>query len=175
MIPEKIPDGTYIAVYRCVFTAESALTLAFRYSADNRAQLFLDGERISDGPERGAPEYWYYQNASITVNAGKHVLTARVICLDPDVKKRQCAYAQMTVRHGFWIDEPSGLLRNWDCQVAGGIVFEIPFPDWGAFPRVTFTSSSESLLYSSDSTGFSSSTILIAPRHSLPSTRRIEM
>ena len=140
MIPEKVPDETYIAVYRCVFTADQTRTLTFRYSADNRAQLFLDGERISDGPERGTPEYWYYQNVSITVSAGKHVLTARVICLDPDVKKRQCAYAQMTVRHGFWIDEPSGLLRDWDCQVAGGIGFEIPFPDWGAFPRMKVNS-----------------------------------
>ncbi len=136
MIPEKIPDGTYIAVFRCVFEAGNSLTLAFRYSADNRAQLFLDGERISDGPERGAPEYWYYQNVRIPVNAGKHVLTARVICLDPDIRKRRCAYAQMTVRHGFWIDDPSGLLRNWDCRVADGIGFEIPFPDWGTFPRV---------------------------------------
>jgi len=140
MIPENIPDGTYIAVYRCVFTADQTRTLTFRYSADNRAQLFLDGERISDGPERGTPEYWYYRDVSITVSAGKHVLAARVICLDPDVKIRQCAYAQMTVRHGFWIDEPSGLLGNWDCQVAGGIVFEIPFPDWGTFPRVKVNS-----------------------------------
>lgn len=140
MIPAQVPDGTYIAVYRCVFTADLAQTLAFRYSADNRAQLFLDGERISDGPERGAAQYWYYQNVSLPVGPGKHVLTARVICLESDIKKRQCAYAQMTVRHGFWIDEPAGLLQNWDCQVAEGIGFEIPFPDWGAFPRVKVSS-----------------------------------
>ena len=140
MIPAQVPDGTYIAVYRCVFTADQARTLAFRYSADNRAQLFLDGERISDGPERGVAQYWYYQKVSLPVGPGKHVLTARVICLEPDIKKRRCAYAQMTVRHGFWIDEPSGLLRNWDCRVAEGLGFEIPFPDWGAFPRVKVNS-----------------------------------
>ncbi|MBR4664936.1 MAG: hypothetical protein IKO93_13775, partial [Lentisphaeria bacterium] len=107
MIPAQVPDGTYLAVYRCIFTADQALTLAFRFSADNRAQLFLDGERISDGPERGAAQYWYYQDVSVPVGPGKHVLTARVICLEPDIKKRRCAYAQMTVRHGFWIDEPA--------------------------------------------------------------------
>lgn len=140
MIPTVSPDGTYIAVYRCIFTAEQTRTLAFRFSADNRAQLFLDGERISDGPERGAAQYWYCQNVSLPVGPGKHVLTARVICLEPDIKKRRCAYAQMTVRHGFWIDEPAGLLRNWDCQVAEGIGFETPFPDWGTFPRVKVSS-----------------------------------
>ena len=155
MIPAQVPDGTYIAVYRCVFTADQARTLAFRYSADNRAQLFLDGERISDGPERGAAQYWYYQKVSLPVGPGKHVLTARVICLEPDIKKRRCAYAQMTVRHGFWIDEPAGLLRNWDCQVAEGIGFEIPFPDWGTFPRVKVSSAFDPKILMGEGGGWS--------------------
>ena len=136
MIPAVSPEGTFIAVFRCRFETDTGRELTFRFSADNRAQLFLDGERLTDGPERGAAQYWYYQNAAMTVAAGRHVLTARVVCLEPDIRKRQCAYAQMSVRHGFHLEDSSGLLRDWDCQIEDGCTFGIPFPDWGSFPRV---------------------------------------
>jgi len=138
MIPAVSPAGTYMAVFRCRFETETESTLSFRFSADNRAQLFLDGERLTDGPERGAAQYWYYQNVAAQVAAGRHVLTARVMCLEPDLKKRQCAYAQMSIRHGFFLEESAGtaLLRDWDCQIEDGCTYEVPFPDWGTFPRV---------------------------------------
>ncbi|MBQ7206495.1 MAG: hypothetical protein IJS01_01725 [Lentisphaeria bacterium] len=136
MAPADPPEETYIAVFRCLFSAAEALELKFDFSADNRAQLYLDGRRIADGPERGAPERWYAACVSQNVPAGEHVLTARVMCLDPEIRRRRCAYAQMTVRRGFFIDDASGLLSDWMCQIETGCRFETPFPDWGSFPRV---------------------------------------
>ena len=139
MRPAVSPAGNYIAVYRCCFETAAAADLSFRYSADNRAQLFLDGRRIADGPERGTPEYWYAGDVSLKLAPGKHILTARVFCLDPEISRRQCAYAQMTVAHGFFIEERSGLLSIWQVQIEEGCIFSNPFPDWGTFPRVRVT------------------------------------
>lgn len=148
MIPANVPEQTYVTVYRCCFEVFEAQTLEFKFSADNHAQLFLDGQWIINGPERGAAEYWYYQNCKVQLTAGKHILTARVICAKPlDVRERKYAYAQMSVSHGFYIDEPSGLLKNWEYQIENISEFEIPFPDWGAFPRVHLTPDYNSDIY----------------------------
>lgn len=137
MIPAAPPSGTYMVVFRCRFEVGSESPLSFRFSADNRAQIFLDGERLTDGPERGAAQYWYYQNAAARISVGRHVLTARVICLDPDLKTRGYAYGQMGIRHGFFLEETgTALLREWDCQIEDGCTYESPFPDWGTFPRI---------------------------------------
>ena len=133
-LPE-VPETPYIAVFRCRFATAEKMTLPFTFSADERCQLFLDGQRIIDGPERGATRRWYMQNCSLDLAPGEHVLCARVIAFG----FHQWAYAQLSVRHGFWIDEPQGILKNWDCQIESGCTFETPFPDWGAFPRVHLT------------------------------------
>ena len=56
--PPDMAEGPYITVYRSIFTVENDCTVSFDFSADERAQIFLDGKRLIDGPERGAPEYW---------------------------------------------------------------------------------------------------------------------
>lgn len=49
MSPAETLNEPYIAVYRCRFTLEAEEILSFRFSADERAQIFLDGRRIADG------------------------------------------------------------------------------------------------------------------------------
>ncbi|MBO7327994.1 MAG: hypothetical protein J6W00_04400 [Lentisphaeria bacterium] len=134
--PPEIPGGPYITVYRSIFTVENDRTVSFDFSADERAQIFLDGKRLIDGPERGAPEYWYLQNVSFPALKGSHILTVRVLSLG----FHNWSYGQLSVRHGFWIDEKSDILGNWECQLESGCTFETPFPDWGTFPRVHLTS-----------------------------------
>lgn len=135
MKPADEPVNSYIAVYRCRFSLREAADISFRYSADEKAQLFLDGKRIQEGPERGAREYWYYQEGLIKACPGEHVLTVRVICFG----FQKWAYAQHSIRHGFFIEEKSGILKDWDCQIESGCSFEAGFPDWGVFPRIHLT------------------------------------
>ena len=123
-------DENTIVVFRCRFRLNVRKRIVFRYSADERAMLFLDGERIGSGPETGTAEYWYFQNAEFDAGAGPHVLTARVLMFG-----RERMSCQMTVRHGFFVDDPSGLLRDWDCRIVSGCRFFPPFPDWGSNPR----------------------------------------
>ena len=70
--PPVLPEGPHITVYRCCFTLKEAQTVSFEFSADERAMFFLDGQRIMEGPERGAPQRWYKQNCSFTADAGNH-------------------------------------------------------------------------------------------------------
>ena len=129
------PDRAYIADFRCLFTASSAQTLSFRFSADETAQLFLDGKRLTEGPERGVPERWYWKAVSTEIGAGEHVLSARVLCFGV----KESAYGQLTVHHGFCVEDFSGLLKNWECREEEGLLFTLPYPDWGTFPRVEVT------------------------------------
>lgn len=140
MTPANVPDTTYITVYRCCFETAAEQTLEFEFSADNRAQLYLDGKLLINGPERGAPQHWYFQRVKTQVSAGSHILTSRVVSLNPlDITVREYGYAQMTVRHGFYVNDKSGLLNNWEYQFENIAAFEKPFPDWASFPRVRIT------------------------------------
>ena len=129
-----------LVVFRCIFTLEAEKKLLFHFSADEHARLFLDGKRLTEGPERGAPERWYYQKVSCCVGRGNHVLTARVICFTEALR----AYGQLSVRHGFFLKDFSGYLDKWEYRIVPGCHFEPPFPDWAAFPRVNVNTSYES-------------------------------
>ncbi len=149
--PSERTAENALIVFRCAFTLEHDSVLPVAFSADERAQLFLDGERIAEGPERGCPERWHLARFMLRASRGKHVLTARV--LQFHIK---CAYAQMSVRHGFYFDDPSGTLRNWEWKESPGLEFIVPFPDWGSFPRVKVSRNYDSGILSGAGTGWKS-------------------
>lgn len=132
MCPGGVQATPYAVVYRCRFRVERAQAISFSYSADECAQIFLDGVRLGEGPELGAPERWYLGWVRCEVSPGEHVLTARVVCFGAE----RYAYARLSVRHGFWVEDESGILEDWEWQIESGCGYEAPFPDWGAYPRV---------------------------------------
>lgn len=115
-------------VYRGEFYVDGYSEIPITFSADERCQLYCDGVRVAEGPERGAPERWYSENVLLKLTPGKHFLCARVF----SVGSMFAFHAQMSCRHGFYI---SGLEAQWRYREEK-IVFSIPFPDWGAFPRI---------------------------------------
>ena len=52
---ERAVEPPFFAVFRNCFQLSEPGVLRFTWSADERAQLFCDGERIADGPPRGTP------------------------------------------------------------------------------------------------------------------------
>lgn len=133
---EVIPP--FIVVYRIRFELNKSTALKFIFSADERCELFLNGHRLADGPERGDLDYWYFQRCSEMLTAGKYTLTARVLCFG----KELTAHAQTSIRHGFFLradGELAELLDTgtgaWEYQVVSGVSFAAPYPDWGTFPR----------------------------------------
>jgi alpha-L-rhamnosidase len=65
-------------------------------SADERFELFCDGERIARGPDRSDPEHWSYATYDLTLSAGTHKLEAVVCWIGP-----HAPWAQTSWRGGF--------------------------------------------------------------------------
>lgn len=126
-------EPPYIAVFRNCFELKTSAVLRFEYSADERATLFCDGIAIADGPPRGTPQRWYSATVEVPLEAGKHVLTARLIAFG----KNLTAYGQMTVAPGIRVDEKSNILSpDWEYQLAMGCTFASSKTDWGSFAHL---------------------------------------
>ncbi|MEN9938104.1 MAG: hypothetical protein RLZZ387_4683 [Chloroflexota bacterium] len=86
----------FVTAYRRRFALESGAAVRVHVSADERYELFLDGERVGRGPERGEPRHWRFDTYDLPLAAGDHVLVARVWSLG-----EHAPGAQMTVAPGF--------------------------------------------------------------------------
>jgi len=63
--------------FRCAFES-SGKPLRIHVSADNRYTLYLDGQRIGRGPDRGYPEHWTFRSYELAPSAGTHRIEAVV-------------------------------------------------------------------------------------------------
>ena len=100
----NIGEPPYVLGFRLIVDQPHDTTLRCYVTADERYELFLNGERIACGPERGSAEAWYYETLDLPIKAGRQVLFARVWALD--VKG---PYAQCSIRTGFLfgVEQPS--------------------------------------------------------------------
>ena len=64
--------------FRKTFQCPAPETLRIHVAADQRYDLFLDGELVGRGNERGLPNSWFYESYEIDLCAGPHNLLARV-------------------------------------------------------------------------------------------------
>jgi len=126
-------EPPFVTVYRKRFTLDADVTVRVHVSADERYELFLDGERIGRGPERGDCCNWRYETYDIALVKGDHVIVARVWSLGP-----RAPYAQMTVYPGFifapegeFIDKLGTGVAEWESKRLGGYEFTDPHPAWG--------------------------------------------
>ena len=133
MVP-AMADFSYPQVwfYRNVFTNPERRELELLFSADEFAVVFLDGERVGEGPERGTESYWSYGRLKLDIAPGTHCL---VFCVNNFGTVRQMA--QLTIEPGLWVLDESGLIaeENWSCAPMGGCTFFPPQPDWCGTPR----------------------------------------
>ncbi len=125
-------DDSAVVVFRKRFTLPVSRTLAIRYSADPVASVFLDGEWVGCGPERGCPERWYYGVLRLDVPAGPHVLAFRVNCFAWPLRP----HGQMSVKCGLAVEEESGVLGGeWEVRRLPARL--VPSQtDWGCGPKI---------------------------------------
>jgi len=124
-----------VVAFRRKFSIESQVTVTIHVSADERYELFLDGQRIGRGPERGDPENWFFESYELDLTSGAHLLVARTWWLGTQAPS---PYAQMTVRHGFVLAADGiGLdllgtgMAHWDCKRLSGYKW-LPYGQaWG--------------------------------------------
>ena len=103
--------------------------LDFEYSADETAQIFVDGQLADYGPGRGSENIWFRQRFSRETTPGRHVIVARVLQFGAKLTAR----SQISLRHGFYCS----LEGRWLCRKQEGASFAPPWPDWGVYPRLS--------------------------------------
>ncbi len=121
-------EAPFVTAYHLRFTLTEAADIPIHVTADERYDLFLDGQRIGRGSERGDADNWFYESYLLTLSAGEHVLAARVWALG-----NQRPFAQMSVSPGFllcaegdWGTLLSTGLARWQSKKLKGYQFVIP-------------------------------------------------
>ena len=127
-------DPPFVAAYRRTFALPQAAVVRVHVSADERYDLFVDGERVGCGPERGDARHWFFESYDLELAAGAHTLVARVWSLGP----ARSPVAQMTVHPGFilapeapFTDMLGTGVAPWECKRLDGYSFMDPDPTWG--------------------------------------------
>jgi hypothetical protein len=116
----------FVAAFRKQFTLTRSETIRIHVSADERYELFIDGERVGRGPERSAPELWFFESFDLALDAGEHTIVARVWHWGEHAPQ-----AQMTVTPGFilaaegdWQNKLSTGLSEWHSKLLDGYSFK---------------------------------------------------
>lgn len=137
--PERPQLASSVALFRRQFTAVDAATVRIHLSADNRYRLFLDGEPIGRGPERGDPGHWRYESYDLELSPGVHTLLVQSWWLIPD----EAPFAQMSVRSGMilsadgiWDEQLSTGVASWEAMLLSGFTFLAPGQAWGTGANV---------------------------------------
>lgn len=102
----------FVMAYRLAFHLDAPAQFRLHVTADERYVLYLDGEQLGRGPERGDPRNWFYESYDISLPAGDHLIAARVWALGP-----LASHAQMSAQPGFLlcVEDP----RYWDVLNTG--------------------------------------------------------
>lgn len=96
--PKVDGQAPAVQVFRRTFSIDRPRTVRIHVSADERYELFLDGQRIGRGPERGDRSNWFFETYDLPLNAGQHVIVARSWWLGD---QGFVPFAQASVRPGF--------------------------------------------------------------------------
>lgn len=129
-----------VRAFRRRFQVENDATIRVHVTADNRYELFLDGERIGRGSERGDARNWFFETYDLELAAGEHTIVARVWWLPAP----QTPFAQHSVHAGFLLcpDDENLVpllatgVANWDVKELGGYSFTSPQMAWGTGDNV---------------------------------------
>lgn len=127
-------DSHWQQAYRLTFAVDHATTIRMHVTADERYWLFLDGQRIAMGSERGDRYNWYYETYDIDLAPGAHTFVALVWAIGEGAP-----FAQMTVDRGFflcpqeaaWVEKLATGVAHWQVKVIHGFEKIEPIAAWG--------------------------------------------
>ena len=112
----------------CRFSLPTGATARIHVSADERYTLYLDGQRLGRGPERGDAHAWFYDTYDLALDAGEHLLLAQVWRLG-----QLAPLAQVSTAPGFLLaaEPPFATLLNtgsaaWETRTLEGYSFAPP-------------------------------------------------
>lgn len=82
-------------VFRCAVNVKTGKKYRVHLSADQKYELYVDGEYVGRGVERGDLKNWVYESYDLDLKAGKHLVVVKVWWVSPDAP---AAEAQQTHR-----------------------------------------------------------------------------
>lgn len=124
---EAAPDNSpRVWAFRNRFTLENAQTVRVSVAADERYILYLDGEIVGRGSERGDADNWFYDTFDFDLQSGEHIFVAQVWALGEKAPK-----AQFSTQPGFMLIAHDQNLREalttgsapWQVQTLHGLKF----------------------------------------------------
>ncbi len=126
--PSPLPAPPEVTAYRLRFDLPQVAVVRAHVSADERYCLYLDGQRIGRGPERGSNRVWFYESYDLDLSAGPHTLVAVVWRLG-----EIGPLAQVSLAGGFLLEAegPHGRLlstgaADWTHKPVAGLAFSLP-------------------------------------------------
>ncbi len=126
--PDPLPQPPEVTAYRLRTDLPQAGVVRVHVSADERYCLYLDGQRVGRGPERGSNRAWFYESYDLDLSAGSHRLVALVWRLG-----QIGPLAQVGLAGGFLLEAegPLGSLLStrtaaWTCKPVVGLTFSLP-------------------------------------------------
>ncbi|MDK3159389.1 hypothetical protein QPK87_22840 [Kamptonema cortianum] len=136
--PANCPDAGrgVVMAFRLEIEAARECALPICLTADQRFRLFLNGEWIADGPERGDLNHWFWRNVELRLRKGGNLLVAWVWWLG---EKDFPSYSQVTLSPAFWLvarRESDSVrvdtgLAPWQGKLLRGITWTDPEMCWG--------------------------------------------
>ena len=120
------PTPPFVSAYRCVFEAEASTVVRIHVTADERYRLYLDGQPIGRGPERGDRRNWFFESYDLQLSPGSHCLHALVWALG-----ELAPLAQFSLRPGFllasedpaWNGRLGTGVAHWETALLNGYQF----------------------------------------------------
>jgi len=134
--PEEVMGSTPQAlVFHVSVELKAPETVIVHVSADERYELYVDGERLGRGPERGDLAHWRFESYRLELSDGCHHFAAKVWWLKG---AGLSPFAQMSLKPAFLLAAEGPLseklstgLADWRVMRMPGIEFLPPEFVWG--------------------------------------------
>lgn len=138
-VPNLVPKTQVVLHFRKDLTL-AAIPPSFRIkvSADNRFILYVNGQRVAEGPSRGDLKHWRFETIDLRpyLKPGHNVVAAEVWNAVEDTGSRFHTepLAQLSDRTAFWVEgegaaEALDTGQPWQVAVQPGHRFASPFPN----------------------------------------------
>lgn len=123
-------ESPVVWAFRCRFEVARKSVIRVHVTADQRYDLYLNGERCGWGSERGDHSNWFYESYELTLPKGRHCLVSRVWWTGLDSLAH---YGHSTARPAFllhaegaWSEILDTGVANWQVCELAGYSFECP-------------------------------------------------
>ncbi len=123
-------DRPVVWAFRREFEVARKSVIRMHVTADQRYDLYLNGERIAWGSERGDPANWFYETYDLTLPKGQYMLVARVWWTGFD---RMAHFGHSTAQSAFllhaegvWTERLDTGVAEWQACELKGYDFYLP-------------------------------------------------